>query len=213
MCRAALGWTSVVLLGLAVILVQTPGPTGGRAAEPPPSPAPPADRKQRLRERDRLWAEAQKLQETGKLAEAIAAAEKVLAIERSVLGASHEETADTLDLLAQLHEGRQDFAAAGKARQEALAVLRASLGGTHWRVTDARLALEDLARRSKMTPAQRQQLTQAAELNRQIVEFYQQGKYRQAIQPAQHALAIHKEALGDKHPDYATTLNNLAVLY
>jgi CHAT domain-containing protein len=149
----------------------------------------------------------------GKLAEAIAATEKVLAIERTVLGASHDETIASLNLLAELHEERGDFAGARKARQEALDGLRASLGVPRWRVTDVRLALEDLEHRSQMTPAQRQQLTQARALNRHILELYRQGKYREAIQPAQQALALRKEVLGEKHRSSATSLNNLAELY
>src|SRR5690349_20293818 len=55
-----------------------------------------------LKERDRLWDESQKLQAAGKTAEAIAAAEAMLAIERKVLRAGHTDLAGSLEFLAGL---------------------------------------------------------------------------------------------------------------
>ena len=43
--------------------------------------------------------------------------------------------------------------------------------------------------------------------------YQEMGDYRAAL-PLQHqALAIWKEVLGEKHSDYALSLNNLAALY
>ena len=39
------------------------------------------------------------------------------------------------------------------------------------------------------------------------------GDYAKAEPLFRQAMEIRKEALGEKHPDYATSLNNLAVLY
>jgi tetratricopeptide (TPR) repeat protein len=39
------------------------------------------------------------------------------------------------------------------------------------------------------------------------------GDYRQALPLFQEALAIREQVLGKRHPDYATSLNNLALLY
>jgi CHAT domain-containing protein/Tfp pilus assembly protein PilF len=50
-------------------------------------------------------------------------------------------------------------------------------------------------------------------LNQQVVELYQQGKYREAIPIAETLLAIEKQALGPDDPDVATVLNDLALLY
>jgi tetratricopeptide (TPR) repeat protein len=204
-------FVALTLLVVIALFMPATRPSGGRAAEPPSLS--PSERQQRLRERDRLWAEAPKLQAAGKLAEAIAATEKVLAIEHGVFGAGHQETTGTLDYLAELHEGRGDFAAARQARQELLTIRRKLDGAEHWRVTDARLALEDLERRSRMTAAQRQRLGEAIRLSGEVVALYGRGKFREAVPAAQQALAIRKEALGDKHPLYAQSLSNLAVLY
>jgi tetratricopeptide (TPR) repeat protein/CHAT domain-containing protein len=198
--------------------LHTEEPKASQARDTPAAPEPgpalaPSERQQRLRERDRLWAEAPKLRAAGKLAEAIAATEKVLAIEHGVFGAGHKETTGTLAYLAELHEGRGDFATARQARQEVLTIRRKLDGAEHWRVADARLALEDLERRSRMTPAQRQRLGEASRLNEEARALYGRGKSREAVQAAQQVLAIKKEALGERHPSYATSLNNLALLY
>ncbi|NMF59568.1 tetratricopeptide repeat protein [Pseudanabaena yagii GIHE-NHR1] len=56
-------------------------------------------------------------------------------------------------------------------------------------------------------------LKEAEELNRQVIQLYKQGKYREAIAIAQLSLAIREKTLGAEHPDVAASLNNLAQLY
>jgi hypothetical protein len=108
-----------------------------------------------LKECDRLWDQVQKFRAAGKTAEAIAAAESMLRIKRKVLRAGPDELAVPLDWLAGLYLEREDFAAARAARKEALEILRQRYGATHWKVTDARLALEDVERWAGMTGEER----------------------------------------------------------
>ncbi|MFM7327028.1 MAG: tetratricopeptide repeat protein, partial [Nodosilinea sp.] len=56
-------------------------------------------------------------------------------------------------------------------------------------------------------------LEQANQLNQQVIELYQAGRYSEAVPLAERALAIREQALGPDHPDTATSLNNLALLY
>ena len=58
-----------------------------------------------------------------------------------------------------------------------------------------------------------EQLAEADRLNQQVIQLNQQGRYSEAIPLAQQALAIRETALGENHPDVATSLNNLAELY
>lgn len=58
-----------------------------------------------------------------------------------------------------------------------------------------------------------QSLEEASRLNNQVVELYEQGRYREAIPLAQRALAIREKALEKDHPDVAQSLNKLAELY
>ena len=165
-----------------------------------------------LKERDRLRDQSQKLHAAGKLAEATAAAEAALAIERKTLPAGDAVLAVSLGRLAGLYLQREDFAAAKAARREALEILRQRHGAAHWRVTDARLALEDVQRRAGMTHDQRQELAEADRLNGEVIALYREGKSGEALKSARRALAIRKEVLGERHPNYATSLNNLASL-
>jgi CHAT domain-containing protein/tetratricopeptide (TPR) repeat protein len=55
-------------------------------------------------------------------------------------------------------------------------------------------------------------LAEAERLDAEVVELYRQGRYREATQKAQGALAIHKQVQGERHRDTAASLNNLAML-
>jgi CHAT domain-containing protein/Tfp pilus assembly protein PilF len=56
-------------------------------------------------------------------------------------------------------------------------------------------------------------LAEAKRLNLRCIEFYNAGKYAEAIEPCQRSLAIREQALGSEHPDVASALNNLALVY
>src|SRR5262249_44203443 len=131
----------------------------------PPNPLHVASQRERLKERDHHAAEAERLHRAGKLVEAIAALEQTLAIERKVLGDTHEEVAQSLDQLAAWHEERGDFAAAGRVRREVLALRTKQYGAEDWRVTDARRALADLAQQSELPAERHRQLVEARRLH------------------------------------------------
>jgi tetratricopeptide (TPR) repeat protein len=57
------------------------------------------------------------------------------------------------------------------------------------------------------------ELAEAEQLMQQVIELYNQGQYADAIPLAERALAIREKVLGAEHPDVATSLNNLALLY
>src|SRR5262245_36922550 len=98
--------TAVLLSTFAVSVLVIP------AADNKSQPAPlTAAQKERLRERDRYGAEARKLRQAGKLPEAIATAEKMLAVEREVFGNFHEDVAGSLEQIAGMHERREDLTA------------------------------------------------------------------------------------------------------
>ena len=54
---------------------------------------------------------------------------------------------------------------------------------------------------------------QADALDAQVKRLYQAGRYAKAIPLAEQALRIREATLGPEHPDTATSLNNLALLY
>ena len=193
------------MLVLASQTLGAPPPAQGQAAA--------ADAKATaLKERDRLWQQTQELRAAGKLAEAIAAAEAMLAIERKVLPENHADLAVSLNWLADLTMEREDFAAAKAARQEALEIRRKRHGSNHWKVTDARLALEDVNRRAGLTVEQRLRLAAARRIDQQVAALQKTGKFREAEAQARQALAIREEVLGQLHPESINNLNHLAYL-
>src|SRR5687767_6394804 len=71
-----------------------------------------AERSELLAARDRASKEAIRLKNEGKLAEAIAASRKNIAIERRVFGDTHAEVAGSLTWLSQRYVAQQEFSTA-----------------------------------------------------------------------------------------------------
>src|SRR5262245_54728801 len=172
-----------------------------------------AAQQERLQDCARVLKEVNQLLRAGKRAEALALWEKEVTLHRKAFGPSHQEVANALGTLAQLHEFREDFPAAREALRGVLAIRTKLDGGKHWRVTDARLDLEDLERRAELTAADRQRLAKANTLNEQVVRLWQAGRSQEALPLARQALAIRAELLGKGHRDYAQSLHNLAAQY
>ena len=194
------------------LLPMRPAP-GDEPAAPPPAPGRAAPEvAAQLRERDRLWEQARKLAGEGKVAEAIAAAESVLAIERRVLGEDHDDVASALDFLADRQAEREDFAAAGRSRRELVALLGRRFGAGHWQTADARRALADLKRVAEMTPADLRRLAEVTRLDRQAVAAQEQGRLPEGIDAATQALDLGEALMGPRHPATAQRLSRLASL-
>jgi CHAT domain-containing protein/Tfp pilus assembly protein PilF len=202
------GRTASEVLGIVGLIVTCSLPA---ASSPACAQEVPAD-KAALQERDRLWDQTQKLSAAGKTAEALAAAEAMLKIERKVLPADDPDLAVSLGWLAGLYIKREDFATARAARQEALEILRKRHGETHWKVTDARRDLQDVERLAALTGEQRQKLAEADRLNREHHALHRDGKYGEASTLARRELAIRQAVLGERHPVTAQSLNNLGYL-
>jgi tetratricopeptide (TPR) repeat protein len=166
-----------------------------------------------LSERNALWNASQKAWKAGKQKEAIASLENVLELQQRVYGPAHRLTAVFAESLGNLHKARGEWEQEAKYRRVSIEALRGPLGVGHYRTVDARLALEEALAQQKRTPAQRAALARAQGLNEQAVALYRKGQAAKAIPLAERALSLHKEVLGEKHPLYATTMNNLALLY
>lgn len=112
---------------------------------------------------------------------------RALAICEEKLGATHPDTAVSLNNLAELHRKQGKYEEAEPLYKRALAIREEKLGATH---PDTALSLNNLA-----------------------ALYEDQGKYEEAEPLYRRALAIREEQLGADHPDTAMSLNNLAVLY
>jgi CHAT domain-containing protein/Tfp pilus assembly protein PilF len=190
----------------------------------PPAPAPaeltPAQR-EKLKERDRLKAQAQVAQQAGKLDDAVAAVRQVLALEQEIFGAAHEEVAGTWELLADLHEAKGSYAEARQALQELQKVRERLYGARDWQVVDVAWLLRDLEVEAGMSAAERREAArlrqEAFGLNDKAVGLYRQGRYADAAALLAQALTIRQrlypvERYPEGHPRLGTSLNNLGGL-
>jgi CHAT domain-containing protein/Tfp pilus assembly protein PilF len=166
-----------------------------------------------LAERENLLKQARALDREGKTVEAIAAEEEVIRLERRIFGDVPQELVPTLNWVAERQEERDDFEAAQRLRAEALDILSQLLPPDDWRITDARLALAHVKHLATLPAELRSQLRVASAKNGDATRLYGEGKYVDAIQAAQESLEIRKTVLGPSNRAYATSLNNLAVLY
>jgi CHAT domain-containing protein/tetratricopeptide (TPR) repeat protein len=199
-------------LAPCLIVVAVCLPAGAALAEPP-RPVPARERREQLQERDRLRAEAERLQQQDKLAEAVTAARKALAIERRAFGDVHEDVAGSLERLTELYRQQEDFDAARAASKELLSLWVKLYGAKDWRVDDARWIQADVEHTARLTPAQRRQLAEAERLARQARGHLDKGRFREGLGPAQQALEIRRQVLGERHFRCGLSLNVLAQLY
>jgi tetratricopeptide (TPR) repeat protein len=220
----AFGYVAAVLCGL-VLTAQccaggddqpapsaetTPTPPGAEAA--PASPADPL-RAERLAECDRLSDEAMGLYRDGDYAAAEERARDILAIEQDVLGDDDPELIGTLDFIAACQTAREAWDEARRTYEQIVERSIAVYGAEDYRVVDARLAREEVALLQALTPAQRAELSESDALIREVVQLNGEGRYAEATTPAERALQIRRNLLGEWHPAYARSLNNLAVLH
>jgi len=206
--RGVLGWRHVLQTNMLLVLVAISFATASADEEPDD-----VARAARIQQRDASWQEALRLRDAGETSAAIGKAEQVLAIERDLFGDVHGEVVGTLELLAELHTVAENLAAAKDARAKVLAIVTNLHGDADWRVMDARWALKDVERFARLSADERRELERAAVLNGQVVQLLQQGRHAEAIEPATMAIELRKRLLGEAHPDYALSLNNLAALY
>ena len=172
-----------------------------------------AAQQQRLKERDHYSEASAKLRKEGKLPEAIATAEKMLAIEREVFGNDHLDVAGSLERLAKMHEEREEFAVARKQREEMLAIKVKLFGKDRWQVTDARLALADVDVLAGLKPEDRKALAHCGELLDNVRELRAKRDYNAALPLAKEALQTRLRILGPKHRLTAFAYSWLSIIY
>jgi hypothetical protein len=75
-----------------------------------------------------------------------------------------------------------------------------------------RLDLQDSRRRAGMSPEDRAALRQAQAEHARVAQLRRQGRSREAVDITVKLLAVRRQVQGERHPDYASSLNNLAWL-
>ena len=180
-----------MLTGLLVVAVVDFG-VRVRAAEPAAVDRAPSDTQIQaaMAELKRLREETHRLSEQEKWAEAIASAEKVLALEQGLFGKTHENVATTLRYLSTLHQDRGDFSAARQTLVDAAAVLEQLYGPSHYRVVDARYEIANLDQCEQLTAEQQSEINKANALTDEALHLYGDGRWREAISSVEEAVDI-----------------------
>ncbi|MSQ97650.1 MAG: tetratricopeptide repeat protein [Gemmataceae bacterium] len=173
----------------------------------PPAKVLTAEQKEKLKERDAFWKQSLQFSSEGKLPEAIAAADRALAIERVVHGPEHREVVVTLKHRGNLHERAEDFAAAEKDRREVLRLQTKQFGAKAWQVTDARLNLQHVETLARLDAKARQELKEADQWMSKAIASNKLGKYPEGAEYAKKALAIRLSVLGEENRASALSAN------
>ncbi|MDY7225069.1 CHAT domain-containing tetratricopeptide repeat protein [Hyalangium rubrum] len=147
----------------------------------------PGGRDPRLTEARQAYEQGQQQKAAGHYAEAVPLLEHALELREAVLGDTHPEVAQCLNLLGAVQVLQGSLARAELLLQRALAIREAAFGERHPEVAES---LHTLA-----------------------TVYLKQGQPARAEQLYGRALEIREEVLGKDHPDVASTLNNLGNLY
>jgi len=182
-----------------------------------------------LAEAEQLNQKVMKLYGEGKFREAMAAAERALALREQALGLTDPEVAKSLNNLAALHQSQGAYAKAEPLLLRALRISEQALGPTHPNVAAILNNLAEIyltaGAHDKAVPLLVRALNInettfgaanpefATRLNRLAQLYLDHGAYDKAEPLLVRALKVKETTLGSTHPDVATSLNNLARLY
>jgi tetratricopeptide (TPR) repeat protein len=101
------------------------------------------------------------------------------------------------------------FAEAVTPAEELLALRQRVQGKGHWETGDATRLVESLQKAAGLPGRQQTALAEAPMLTSKAEKLHAESKYAEAEPLLRKALAIWEEVLGRKHPDTATSYNNL----
>jgi CHAT domain-containing protein len=170
---------------------------------------PGGDQQQRLRERDLLGEQVKNLRVAGKSEEALALADKILAIDQKIFGKDHALVAQTLALVALIQVQKDDFASARKTCREVLVLETRLHGPKHWRVIDAQSALDRVAKVAALSVEKRRQLVKAWQLHTQAEDLIKQKRLGPALPLAEEAAQLRKNLLRPDDREYCRSLITL----
>jgi CHAT domain-containing protein len=187
-----------------------------------------AESRRRLTESDVHGKDADRLYNEGKLAEALAAAERALAIRKAVLGEGHADFAAALFNVAWLRGALGDYTGASTAFRRTLEIRRKVLGNDHLATVES-IKLLGWVYRQLGEPAPARALhEEARDIARRIagadslafvscqeflgLDFQDEGDLDRALECLDQSLTFRVQAQGTDHPDCATARNNLALL-
>ena len=174
---------------------------------------PDATTKAKIEQRDQLSQKAEELVKSGELDKAAEMFERVYLLEQTIFGDSHADLLGTLDMLRDVAEAKKDYDAIIGYCVRQQTITEKLYGADDYRTKDAAIAVTDAKLIVTLTPDEQRQLEQANELLTESIKAYDASYYAVGIKAVTECLAIRETVMGKQHPDYAESLNNLALLY
>jgi tetratricopeptide (TPR) repeat protein len=110
--------------------------------------------------------------------------------------------------IAQLSAATK-FAEACKPAEKVLKIRTEAHSKDHWKAVNARIELETLSALSKQPAAEQKLFAGLGKLQKEAEVLVKRGLYSQAQPIEAQVLAIHRQLLGELHPDTARSYNNL----
>jgi CHAT domain-containing protein len=149
----------------------------------------------------------------GKRDQAVASMTKALAGAERAFGHDHKVPFSMCSSLAEWERERGNLAAAAAHMEQRWRILKAMRGVSDPTTMNALWLVRTTRRQAGWTAEQKKQARRAADLHAEAFRLWQGGQPAKALLPAREVIAIRRSLLGEKDPNYAVSLNNLAELY
>src|SRR6185312_8940580 len=152
-----------------------------------------------LKQRKELLVQAKDLEKNGKRQEALALHWKAQRIIVAVHGPTSLANVAALQAIGELAFNAEDWDVSRKARREVERVFTAMHGKESWLVTSARLKVEEVDARERMSPEDRKEAILASRLVEAGIQLHSQRKLKEAQEQLEHALRINLRLYGENH--------------
>lgn len=159
------------------------------------------------------WADAERLGQENKPAEALASLEQALVLQQKLSGEASPQSVYILSCIARTHEEQRQFSKAESRWRRVLDAMTEQYGPDDWQTVDARRALETCRLCASLSPEQLDRLETASKQMDEARRLYHEGKTSEAFEPARKSLETRRQILGEKSPEYFAALSNLANLH
>lgn len=169
--------------------------------------------KERLKERDRLWAESRKLVADGKSAEAAVLVAKVMEIEAEVFGADHRELDSTALDLTKRYSQAEDWPAARRTVARLLAAQIKRYGERSWQATDSRVSAAEVEKLAGMTAEELAFVREAERKFQQAFELVKASQPKEALPILESCRKIYSERFGEDSNQVANLDNYLGTVH
>ena len=164
----------------------------------------------RRAEHSRLSQEAVSALEAENLKRAARLGERVLAIQKALFRENSKVLIHSLRWLSNVYEQSESWDRSRECLLEVQRRLSRDPSAKDWQRTDARLDLEELKALRSLTPADRKELNQAADVIEGAHKRYNAGDYGEAIKQYQACHETRRDVLGENHRKTLSSLNHWA---